>query len=61
MRINRMIAKKVDLLEFSEPPKQNSFKRRKEPQNYILDYILVGSMVLFSILFIVYFVAVFIL
>ncbi len=60
MRINRLIAKKVDLLQFNVPPKK-SFKKRKEPQNYIIDFTLIGSIVLLSILLVVYFVAVFIL
>lgn len=55
-----MIAKKADLLEFNEP-KKKSFKKRKEPQNYVFDYILVGSIVMLSILLIVYFVTVFVL
>ena len=55
MRINRIIAKKTDLLLF-EKPEKHLVKTRKEPQNYIFDYLLVGVIVLLSIFLIIYLV-----
>lgn len=60
MDLNRVIAKKVDLLQFDKPEKDLSAKR-KEPQNYIFDYGLVGIIVVLSILLVIYVVAGFIL
>ena len=60
MGLNRLIAKKADLLQFDMPEK-GKVKIRKEPQNYIFDYLLVGAIVMLSILLIAYVVVGFIL
>ncbi|KKM97917.1 hypothetical protein LCGC14_1163310 [marine sediment metagenome] len=54
MDLERQMAKQVDLLQFKKLPKKKA-KNRKEPQNFILDYILVGSIVMFSVLLVIYF------
>lgn len=55
MELNRLIAKRIDLLKFGKPPVQP--KRRKEPQNFIVDYILLGAIVSSVIILILFFVA----
>ncbi len=55
MGLNRLIAKRADLLRFNKPDK--IVKRRKEPHNFILDYILfigifLGAILLFLFLII---------
>ena len=38
MGLNRLIAKRADLLRFNKP--DIKVKRRKEPQNFMVDYVL---------------------
>ena len=60
MDFERQMAKQVDLLQFKKLPKKK-MKNRREPQNFILDYILVGTIAMLSILLIIYFALVVIL
>lgn len=53
MELNRLIAKRADLLRFNKQQNKQK-KKRKEPQNFIMDYILLMLMFVCAILFIIF-------
>ncbi|KKN16152.1 hypothetical protein LCGC14_0978890 [marine sediment metagenome] len=55
MEINRLIAKQADLLRFNKSHKKT--KSRKEPQNFIIDYMLAGILFLAIILLVLFLIA----
>lgn len=60
MSLNRLIAKQVDLLKFTKLPDTKK-KVRKEKQDFILDYLLIGFIFMVIILLILFFALGFIL
>ncbi len=55
MEINRSIAKQADLLRFNKLDKK--MKSRKEPQNFIIDYVLAGILFLAILLLVLFLIA----